>query len=184
MTGVQTCALPIFSGVELRFVSLILKNIDLWKPASLFFNLDFVAQNLGFLESPLLESLLGDGLALYAENQSIDLKTLHSNSTPIAREILEALPEEIWTPANAQKEFVETLLTLFKRQCDRFCNTLKQKDCDEATLLRLKIISFAKKQQKLLKESNLGNVDGASLFREILESRISLIEFYQQTLKD
>lgn len=172
------------SGVELRFVSLILKNEDLWKPASLFFNLDFVAQNLGFLESPLLESLLGDGLALYAENQSIDLKILHSNSTPITREILEALPEEIWTPANAQKEFVETLLALFKRQCDRFCGTLKQKDSDEATLLRLKIISFAKKQQKLLKESNLGNVDGASLFREILESRISLIEFYQQTLKD
>jgi DNA primase len=170
----------IFSGVELRFVNLILRNNDLWKPASRFFSLDFIAQNLPLLESSLLEELLGDGLALYAEHQTIDLKILHSIANPPLPEILEGLPEEIWSPANAQKEFLETLLILFKRQCDRFCNELKQKENEESTMLRLEINAFSKKQQKLLRESNLGHINSSDLFHQILENRTLLLEFHHK----
>lgn len=168
------------SGVELRFVNLILKNADLWKPASRFFDLDFIAQNLPLLESPLLEELLGNGLALYAESQTIDLIKLHDSSNPPIPEILEGLPEEIWTGPNAQKEFLETLLILFKRKCDSFCNELKQKVTEESTLLRLEINLFSKAQQKLLKESNMGRIDGSFLFQKILENRNLLLEFHNR----
>lgn len=167
------------SGVELRFVNLILKNSDLWKPATRFFNIEFIAQNVTLLESPLLEELLGNGLALYAEHKTIDLKILHSICNPPLPEILEGLPEEIWSPANAQKEFLESLLNLYRRKSDRFCNELKQNETEESTLLRLKINTFSKKQQKLLKESNLGRIDGSALFQQILENQTILLEFHQ-----
>ena len=88
--------------------------------------------------------MLGDGLALYAEHQTIDLKILHSIANPPLPEILEGLPEEIGRQPTL-KEFLETLLILFKRQCDRFVMSSSKRK-RKSTMLRLEINRFKKQQ--------------------------------------
>src|SRR5690554_588622 len=168
----------LISGIELRFINLLLKNKNLWGLTAEFFSLEFIAQNISLLESPLLEELLGNALSLYGESKSIDLKILYSISNPPLPTLLEDLPEELWEAQSAQKEFLDTLLYLIKRKSEEFSLSLKQKEDEESTLLRLKIISFSKEQQKLLQQNNLAQIDESSLFQKILENRNKLVEFH------
>lgn len=100
------------NGAELRFVTLVLKHAELWPVALRVFD----PQSL---ESNLLAELLDHGFALFEEAGTINLTQLHSQLPPLLQELLEGLPDESWNPASAQKEFLESLIGLHLRHCER-----------------------------------------------------------------
>lgn len=161
--------------IELRFITLILKTKELWKPAASFFNLDFAASSISFFESPLLRELLEIALAFYQEHQNIDLKQLHSLLSPELQEILEELPQEEWSEINATKEFLETLLVFLNRSTDRLSKEIKTDESEGSFQLRMNFLILTKEGQKKLLLLRQENTDIQKLFHEVLEIRDRLI---------
>jgi len=163
-------------SLELRFVTLVLKSPIVWGPASIFFDLEFATAEVPFFDAPLMGELLENGLALYAETGAIHPQILHSKLTPLLLEILENLPDETWDETCAQKEFLESLISLENRTCERLRNALKQGESTDSNMqLRMDIHAFSKHLLLLQQKSQKGLMDPSTLFHEILETRQSLM---------
>ncbi len=169
--------------LELRFVTVIFKTQSLWPAAATFFDLEFSAADIPFFEAPLIRELLESGLALYAETQSINLVILHGKLTPTLAEILEGLPDEVWTEETAQKEFLESIMELETRTLDRFRDSLKQREAtDDVLRLRLDIHSESNILQKLLRTSRADNPDCAAIFKSALDARTKLLYYGEKVV--
>jgi DNA primase catalytic core len=163
-------------SLELRFVTLVLKSPTVWGPASVFFDLEFASAEVPFFDAPLMGELLENGLALYAETGAIHPQILHSKLTPLLLEILENLPDETWDETCAQKEFLESLISLENRTCERLRNALKQVESTDSNMqLRMDIHALSKHLLLLQQKSQKGLMDPSTLFHEILETRQSLM---------
>lgn len=163
-------------SLELRFVTLVLKSPIVWGPASVFFDLEFATAEVPFFDAPLMGELLENGLALYAETGAINPQILHSKLTPLLLEILENLPDETWDETCAQKEFLESLISLENRTCERLRNALKQGESTDSNMqLRMDIHALSKHLLLLQQKSQKGLMDPSTLFHEILETRQSLM---------
>jgi len=163
-------------SLELRFVTLVLKSPIVWGPASIFFDLEFATAEVPFFDAPLMGELLENGLALYAETGAIHPQILHSKLTPLLLEILENLPDETWDETCAQKEFLESLISLENRTCERLRNALKQGESTDSNMqLRMDIHALSKHLLLLQQKSQKGLMDPSTLFHEILETRQSLM---------
>lgn len=163
-------------SLELRFVTLVLKSPIVWGPASIFFDLEFATAEVPFFDAPLMGELLENGLALYAETGAINPQILHSKLTPLLLEILENLPDETWDETCAQKEFLESLISLENRTCERLRNAVKQVESTDSNMqLRMDIHALSKHLLLLQQKSQKGLMDPSTLFHEILETRQSLM---------
>ena len=158
------------NGAELRFVNLVLKHSELWEPALRMFD----PQNL---ESGLLAELLDHGYALYEEFQTIDLKILHSRLTPVLQELLEGLPDESWNVANAQKEFLESLVSLNLRIYERLRKAARP-DLELFLELNHKVKHFT----DTLKSSQMSQISPEALFHLLIQQPKEL-KFIQQRVK-
>jgi len=139
------------NGTELRFVTLVLKHAELWNPALRLFD----PQSL---ESNLLAELLDYGFALFEESGTIAMTQLHSRLSPVLQELLEGLPDESWNAASAQKEFLESILSLHLRTCERF-----RKAARSDLELFMKLNEWVKSIKEYLKKSQMGQITADSL---------------------
>ena len=163
-------------SLELRFVTLVLKSPIVWGPASIFFDLEFATAEVPFFDAPLMGELLENGLALYAETGAINPQILHSKLPPLLLEILENLPDETWDETCAQKEFLESLISLENRTCEKLRNAVRQVESSDSNMqLRMDIHAISKHLLLLQQKSQKRLIDPSTLFNEILETRQSLM---------
>lgn len=167
--------------MELRFVNLVLSSPSLWEAASVFFDLDFASSGVSLFASEILDEILGEALAEYAQDGKINLMTLHDSLASIPAQVLESLPEEHWDTECANKEFLETLAQLEIRTAERFRDRLKSRPLSDETLaLRLEIHDFISRQiLPRLRAENEAAKDPA-FFKELLGHRAKLVEYSEK----
>lgn len=167
--------------MELRFVNLVLSSPSLWEAASAFFDLDFAGSGVSLFASEILDELLGEALAEYAQDGKINLMTLHDSLSSLPAQVLESLPEEHWDAECANKEFLETLAQLEIRTAERFRDRLKSRPLSDETLaLRLEIHDFISRQiLPRLRSENEAAKDPA-FFRDLLGYRAKLVEYSEK----
>ncbi len=167
--------------MELRFVNLVLSSPTLWEAASAFFNLDFASSGVSLFASEILDELLGEALAEYAQDGKINLMTLHDSLSDLPAQVLESLPEEHWNTECANKEFLETLAQLEIRTAERFRDRLKSRPLSDETLaLRLDIHDFISRQilPRLRAEDEAAK--DPTFFRDLLGYRAKLVEYSEK----
>lgn len=167
--------------MELRFVNLVLSSPTLWEAASAFFNLDFASSGVSLFASEILDELLGEALAEYAQDGKINLMTLHDSLSDLPAQVLESLPEEHWNTECANKEFLETLAQLEIRTAERFRDRLKSRPLSDETLaLRLDIHDFISRQilPRLRAEDEAAK--DSTFFRDLLGYRAKLVEYSEK----
>ncbi len=167
--------------MELRFINLVLSSPSLWEAASVFFDLDFASSGVSLFASEILDEILGEALAEYAQDGKINLMTLHDSLASIPAQVLESLPEEHWDTECANKEFLETLAQLEIRTAERFRDRLKSRPLSDETLaLRLEIHDFISRQiLPRLRAENEAAKDPA-FFKELLGHRAKLVEYSEK----
>jgi hypothetical protein len=96
-------------------------------------------------------------------------------------EIFENLPDEVWDDISAQKDFIESLISLENRTCERLRNKIKLAESTDTYMqLRLDIHILSKRLLFLQKQSQSGQMDSNALFHEILDARQKLMEYYER----
>ena len=167
----------LLSPIEVRFANLLYRNPTLFDRACEYFDMDFIASGIQFLDSPLIDEFIQTLLTQYAETGAFSPRVFYESLSPQLQLFLEQLPEETWKTPNEILEFYDTMAVLTENFCNRY-KKLIPLDSEEGMRLRMQLSKFTQGIQTVAKKRKISAITPDVFAEQIIQSKAPLIDLY------
>ena len=167
----------LLSPIEVRFANLLYRNPTLFDRACEYFDMDFIASGIQFLDSPLIDEFIQTLLTQYAETGAFSPRVFYESLSPQLQLFLEQLPEETWKTPNEILEFYDTMAVLTENFCNRY-KKLIPLDSEAGMRLRMQLSKFTQGIQTVAKKRKISAITPDVFAEQIIQSKAPLIDLY------
>ena len=167
----------LLSPIEVRFANLLYRNPTLFDRACEYFDMDFIASGIQFLDSPLIDEFIQTLLTQYAETGAFSPRVFYESLSPQLQLFLEQLPEETWKTPNEILEFYDTMAVLTENFCNRY-KKLIPLDSEAGMRLRMQLNKFTQNIQIISKKRKISAITPDVFAEQIIQSKAPLIDLY------
>ena len=167
----------LLSPIEVRFANLLYRNPTLFDRACEYFDMDFIASGIQFLDSPLIDEFIQTLLTQYAETGAFSPRVFYESLSPQLQLFLEQLPEETWKTPNEILEFYDTMAVLTENFCNRYKKFIPL-DSEAGMHLRMQLSKFTQNIQILAKKRRISAITPDVFAEQIIQSKAPLINLY------
>ena len=169
----------LLSPIEVRFANLLYRNPTLFDRACEYFDMDFIASGIQFLDSPLIDEFIQTLLTQYAETGAFSPRIFYESLSPQLQLFLEQLPDETWKTPNEILEFYDTMAVLTENFCNRY-KKLIPLDSEAGMRLRMQLNKFTQGIQIVAKKRKISAITPDVFAEQIIQSKTPLIELYTE----
>ena len=169
----------LLSPIEVRFANLLFRNPTLLDRAAEYFDMDFIASGIQFLDSPLIDEFIQTLLTQYTETGAFSPRVFYESLSPQLQLFLEQLPEETWKTPNEILEFYDTMAVLTENFCNRY-KKLIPLESEAGMRLRMQLSKFTQNIQILAKKRRISAITPDVFAEQIIQSKTPLIDLYTE----